>query len=578
MQQRKRQAKFSAAAIKALKKHKNTIGVAPTGAGKTVMLAAVVDQCPGDTSVVLQHRDELVSQNEETFRRYTRGERKTSFFDGSQKAWSDNTFAMVQTVAQNLSSVPSVDVLAIDEAHHCVSPSYLRVIDAFRKANPGLLVYGTTATSQRGDGKRLTAVFDNCCDQITIGELIQEGHLVRPRCFVVDLGVQKQLAGVRRTTSDFDMAEVESIMDRRVLNERIVAEWKERAGDRQTVVFCSTVDHAIHVGDAFSNAGVTAAVISDRTPKGERKKLLAAFDQSNIQVVINVAVLTEGWDCQPASCAILLRPSSFKSTMIQMIGRVLRKVDPERYPGVQKDDAIVLDFGTSILTHGDLEDEVYTGPGGTKKCTQCSSTVPKQSKDCPLCGYVWPTDAEYVKECPACSEQNPIGAQTCKACDYVFSESEDPIELEKFTLTEVDILNTSPFRYTEMMSGLCLMATAFTAWACVLSFHGRFVAIGGRRTEKGRAIFVLGNTSERVLAVQSADDFLLEHGDRSGARKSKQWMKQQPTPKQMEMLGLPRSQAFMVNKYEASCLLEFKFNSAAIQKRLEQLGLNAQAA
>jgi DNA repair protein RadD len=90
----------------------------------------------------------------------------------------------------------------------------------------------------------------------------------------------------------------------------------------------------------------------------ERRETLAAYDRGEIQVITNVAVLTEGWDCQPTSCVILLRPSSFKSTMIQMIGRGLRKVEPERYPGVIKDDCIVLDFGTSILTHGSIEQDV----------------------------------------------------------------------------------------------------------------------------------------------------------------------------------------------------------------------------
>ena len=129
-----------------------------------------------------------------------------------------------------------------------------------------------------------------------------------------------------------------------VLNDRVVEEWKNVAADRLTVVFCSTVAHAEHVAATYEAAGVSAAVVHGDMPDKARADVLAAFDQGAIRVLVNVAVLVEGWDCQPASCIILLRPSSYKSTMIQMIGRGLRKVDPEKYPGVQKDDCIDMRF------------------------------------------------------------------------------------------------------------------------------------------------------------------------------------------------------------------------------------------
>ncbi|MBL4766328.1 MAG: DEAD/DEAH box helicase [Rhodobacteraceae bacterium] len=569
MQLRQRQSLLVGRASKALIKRNNTLAVAPTGAGKTVMLAAVASRHPDATTAILQHREELVQQNRNTFRRYTEGE-ETSRYTANEKVWSKNTFAMAQTLVQNLDQIPAVDFLGIDEAHHCVSSSYLKIIDAFKKANPNVEIYGTTATSMRGDNRRLTAVFDNCCDQITVGELIREGHLVPPRCFVVDLGVQKALGGVRRTAQDFDMSEVEAIMDKKILNERIVEEWSAKGGDRKTVVFCSTVGHANHVAEAFINKGFRAAVIWGDMPSRQRAQTLRDFERGTIQVLVNVAVLTEGWDCQPCSCVILLRPSSFKSTMIQMIGRGLRKIDPELFPGVIKDDCLVLDFGISLLTHGDIEDEDYSGSGGTKKCTACKAVVPKQSKDCPLCGYEWPQDAEYIKLCPSCEAENPRGAQVCCECPHVFSASDEPIEIEKFVLTEIDILNTSPFRYTETMGGACLMASAFTAYACVINYRGRFYAIGGRITDKGRATYVLANVGDRVLAIQSADDFLLKHGDKKAARKSKSWMKSQPSDKQLQLLNIPKSHAFVINKYEASCLLDFKFNERFIRTKIEQ--------
>jgi superfamily II DNA or RNA helicase len=132
-------------------------------------------------------------------------------------------------------------LLVVDEAHHAVADSYRRIIDRVRKANPDARIFGVTATPNRGDRKGLREVFDNVADQVRRGELIASGHLVPPRTFVIDVGVQDELRSVRKTMSDFDMAEVAGIMDRAPVTDEVIRHWKEKAGDRQTVVFCSTV-------------------------------------------------------------------------------------------------------------------------------------------------------------------------------------------------------------------------------------------------------------------------------------------------------------------------------------------------
>ena len=109
---------------------------------------------------------------------------------------------------------------------------------------------------------------------------------------------------------------------------------------------------------AFKTAGVPAALIHGEMGDADRKATLAAYDRGEIQVITNVAVLTEGWDHPPTSCVVLLRPSSYKSTMMQMVGRGLRTLNPEEYPGVLKTDCVILDFGTSSLIHGSLEQDV----------------------------------------------------------------------------------------------------------------------------------------------------------------------------------------------------------------------------
>lgn len=571
MQLRKRQVPFVDKFTAALRAEGNTLGVAPTGAGKTVMLSAIVTETRDlGPSCVLQHRDELVGQNRKTLFAFNK-QMPSDIFTADRKRWSDGaTFAMAQTLARmdNLLTMPALGSLEIDEAHHAASDSYLRIIDYALKKNPNCKIGGVTATPNRGDKKSLKGVFTNCCDQITIKELIETGFLVRPRTFVIDIGVQTELREVRKTAQDFDMSEVEKIMDHQVLNERIVEEWQKIAHDRLTVVFCATVAHAGHVRDAFAAAGVKCALVEGTMGDRERREALAAFDRGEIQVVINVAVLTEGWDCQPVACVVLLRPSSYKSTMMQMIGRGLRKVDPERYPGIRKDDCIIMDFGTSILTHGSIEQEVHLEGQGVKNCPSCDAVVPTQCKECPICGTDFP-DAVVVQEtktCKVCQAENNIFARSCFQCGERFGEEVEKAELSEFILSEVDLLEMSPFRWESMFQGKVQIADGFTAWAAIVAYRGRWIALGGA---KGQPLRVLADNGDHVLSLVSADDYLRENGDADGAGKAKRWLSQPPSDRQLELLNLTPMTAVGMSRYRASTSLTWVFNEKAIRRRLE---------
>ena len=253
---RPRQKLFVERSLAALSTRDNTLGVAPTGAGKTIMLSAVTGRMTGDSAkaCVLAHRDELTSQNRAKFARVNPGT-ETSVVDATTKSWNGQvTFAMAPTLsrASNLAAIPKLDLLVIDEAHHAVAESYRRIIDRVRDANPDARIFGVTATPNRGDRKGLREVFDNVADQVRLGELIASGHLVPPRTFVIDVGVQDQLRAVRKTADDYDMGAVAAIMNRAPITEEVVRHWEEKAGDRQTVVFCSTVAHAMDVATAFN--------------------------------------------------------------------------------------------------------------------------------------------------------------------------------------------------------------------------------------------------------------------------------------------------------------------------------------
>lgn len=540
---RPRQALLVQRTLAALGEHGNTLAVAPTGSGKTIMLSAVAGSLlaePDAKACILAHRTELTGQNRSKFERVNPG-LKTSVFDANEKSWDGNaTFAMVQTLSRktNLDQLPTLDLLVIDEAHHAASPSYREVIDQVLIKNPKAAICGLTATPNRGDGKGLREVFSNVADQITLGEMIASGHLVPPRTYVIDVGTQEALRKVRRTAIDFDMNEVANILNKTLVTESVINNWKAKARDRKTIVFCSTVEHATDVCSAFNRAGIESVLIHGELSDDERKERLAAYENGSTQVVVNVAVLTEGYDYTPTSCVVLLRPSSYKSTFIQMVGRGLRTVDPQEFPGVVKTDCIVLDFGTASLMHGALEQEVNLdghdnlGDAPTKECPECGATVPMAVMECPLCGHVWE------------KQDNPSRGV-----------------LDHFVMSEIDLLSRSNFRWCDLFgSDDALMATGFNAWGGIFFLNGRWHAVGGAKGHTTQLLAV----GERTVCMAKADDWLNEHESEDSAHKTRRWLNESPTPKQLQYLPPELRADFGLTRYQASALLSFRFNRNAI--------------
>lgn len=550
MMLRPRQTQLVERTLAALGQHGNTLAVAPTGSGKTIMLSAVTGRVltePDTKACILAHRTELTGQNRAKFSRVN-PTLTTSVVDANEKSWQGHaTFAMVQTLSRqaNLDQIPTLDLLVIDEAHHATSPSYRAVIERAQQKNPKLLLAGLTATPNRGDGTGLREVFSNVADQITLGEMIAAGHLVPPRTFVIDVGAQEALSQVRRTAIDFDMDAVAAILNKTLVTESVIANWKDKAPGRKTIVFCSTVAHADAVTQAFNAAGISAQLIHGELPDAERKARLAAYETGDVQVLVNVAVLTEGYDYTPTSCVVLLRPSSYKSTLIQMVGRGLRTVDPEEFPGVVKTDCVVLDFGTATLMHGSLEQEVnldgemHNGEAPTKDCPECDAVVPLSVMECPLCGHVWERQAKDIEV------------------------------LSGFVMSEIDLLKRSNFRWCDLF-GMddTLMATGFNAWGGVFYLSGRWYSVGGAKGLRPHLLAV----GDRTVCLAKADDWLNEHESEDSAHKSRRWLNQPATDKQLQYLPPEMRTDFGLSRYQASVLMSFQFNKRAIQRLVMEAG------
>ena len=532
-------------ALDALEKHKNTVVVAPTGAGKTIMLSSLIGKrhkCNGKV-LVLQHRDELVNQNIDKFQRINPNI-STSVVNAEDKDWSgDTVFSMVQTLSRpnNLENMKPMDMVVVDESHHIVADTYLRIINHAKETNENVEIVGFTATPNRGDKKGLREVFTNCSHQIEISTLIREGFLVAPKTYVIDVGVRAELQNVRKTVVDFDMDQVARIMNKRAINQRVVDEWKAKASNRKTVVFCSTVAHAEDLCDEFVEQGIKAEVVTGETDKNVRANMLDDLANGDLQVVVNVAVLTEGFDAPPVSCIILTRPCSYKATMVQMIGRGLRTINPDEHPNIIKTDCIVLDFGTSVLTHGSLEDDVNldgskvdgNGQGPEKTCPECQSVVPLGVRECPICGYE-------------------------------FGQDKDD-NLVEFNMTEIELLDRSPFRWADIFgTGKCLSATGFNGFALVADLGDLSCGIVKRSGGKLRMVSI----GTKQQAIASADDFLREIEDSNSAKKGRRWLNEKISDKQRMMLGnlgiVINPFDFSWTKYRAACHLNYLWNKQKI--------------
>jgi DNA repair protein RadD len=550
---RPRQKDMVSRAVHALHHHDNTLCVAPTGGGKTVMLSAITAEFlkhPHRKACILAHRDELTSQNRDKFQRVN-PHLTTGVFDASEKSWEGSTtFAMVQTLSRetNLKTLPKLDMLVIDEAHHARADSYMRVIERAKDLNPALKLLGMTATANRGDKRGLRPIFSNVCDKITIEELVASGHLVEPRTFVMDVGVREALTHVRKSGDDYDMMAVSEIMNTSPVNEAVLHHWKEKAGNRQTVVFCSTIKHAHDVLQTFIEAGIATVMVHGEMSDQEREQTLLAYASGAAQVIVNVAVLTEGWDHPPTSCVVLLRPSSYKSTMIQMIGRGLRIAPPDDYPGVNKPNCIVLDFGTSSMMHGSLEDQINLkghdpdpGEAPTKFCPECGGEVPLAVQECPLCAYVFET----------------------KPTQY--------LTRDEFMMKEIDLIKKrSPFMWFEpgdrKQSSL---AKGFNVWSGTFYDHGQWVALGAFDKQPAR---ILAKGQQNVC-LSAANDFMNLHESESTAYKTRDWLTLPPSEKQIKCLQqyLPeRLNDPELTRYTANIYITRKFNHSNIQRALKE--------
>ena len=311
-----------------------TLLVLPTGTGKTIVFSAVTEEAVrrGGRVLILAHRGELLEQAADKL------EKSTGLRSSLEKAESSCLGSWYRVAVGSVQSLqrPSrldrfapdyFNTIIIDEAHHCLSDGYQRVLEHFSAAK----VLGVTATPDRGDMRSLGQYFETLAYEYTLVQAIRDGYLSPIKALTVPLRLDLSSVGVQN--GDFKVGDLGTALDPYL--DAIADEMLKNCADRKTVVFLPLVKTSQKFRDILNAKGFRAAEVNGESD--DRAEVLRDFEAGRYNVLCNSMLLTEGWDCPSVDCVIVLRPTKIRSLYSQMVGRGTRL-----YPG--KDHLLLLDF------------------------------------------------------------------------------------------------------------------------------------------------------------------------------------------------------------------------------------------
>lgn len=314
--------------------HSKTLLVLPTGTGKTIVFSAVAEECvrAGSRVLILAHRGELLDQAQDKLLKAT-GLRCSveKAEETSLHSWYRVTVGSVQTLMREKRlaqfSPSHFSHIIIDEAHHCLSDSYQRVLEHFSAAR----VLGVTATPDRGDMRNLGQYFESLAYEYTLPKAIREGYLCPIKAQTIPLKLD--LSGVGVQNGDFKAGDLGTALDPYLY--QIADEMANYCKGRKTVVFLPLVKTSQKFRDILNEHGFRAAEVNGESQ--DRAEVLRDFAAGAYDVLCNSMLLTEGWDCPSVDCIVVLRPTKVRSLYSQMVGRGTRLCEG-------KDHLLLLDF------------------------------------------------------------------------------------------------------------------------------------------------------------------------------------------------------------------------------------------
>ncbi|MHC1723195.1 MAG: DEAD/DEAH box helicase [Aminipila sp.] len=311
-----------------------TLLVLPTGCGKTIVFSKVIEDRveAGDRVLVLAHRGELLDQAADKLAK------STGLMCATEKAEQSCIGSWFRVAVGSIQSLMRTERLAqfepdyfdtiiIDEAHHCISDGYQRVLEHFNQAK----VLGVTATPDRGDMKNLGQIFESLAYEYTLPKAIKEGYLCPIKAQTIP--IKLDLSSISIQAGDFKAGDIGTALDP-YLNQ-ITDEMVKVCANRKTVVFLPLIKTSQKFCALLNQKGFRAAEVNGNST--DRADILKDFDNDRYNVLCNSMLLTEGWDCPSVDCIVVLRPTKVRSLYAQMVGRGTRL-----HPG--KTELLLLDF------------------------------------------------------------------------------------------------------------------------------------------------------------------------------------------------------------------------------------------
>lgn len=373
----------------ALAAHRSVCLALQVGGGKTViaceMMRLAIER--GRRCLFIAHRVELVEQARDRLRAFgiEAGIIKAGFREHRDRAVQ---VACVPSLVRR--KFPPADLVIIDECHHAVSQSWVRVANHYREA--GAWIAGITATPARLDGRGLDEIFDAIVEPVTTRELIDGGYLIEP---VVFAPPSCDLTGIRKRAGDYAIPELAVRMGK--LTGSITEHWMKHGRGRRTLAFAVNVEHSQQIVEALAGVGARAVHIDGNSPAIERARANRRLRDGSLDVVSQCMLWTEGVDIPELDCLIVARPTQSLGLHRQMVGRIMRPADG-------KTGAIVLDHAGNHHEHGPVTEEIAWSLDARTRATRATEPI----TTCLECYAVLPPGAEV---CPQCGAARPVREQ-----------------------------------------------------------------------------------------------------------------------------------------------------------------------
>lgn len=390
------------------KGNRSIIVQSPPRTGKTVTMAEIARLTTrnGKRCLFLVHRKEIISQAMNTF-------------EIQQCDMNLVDFMMIQTAYRRVERMPKYDVIFVDEAHHALAKTYQTVLTAY----PGAIKLLFTATPIRTGKRQLDEIADDIVLGRSIRQLTKEGNLSPFKYYSVDYVDKSKLK--KSSTGDYTNDSMENSLNSKIYGD-VVKHYQKYASGMQAVLYCYSVESAKEFAEIFNSEGISAVEVDGSTPSDLRDEYVEKFRNSEIKIMTNVNLFTEGLDLPNVDCVIMVRPTASLALYLQFAMRCLNPREGK--------EAVIIDHVGNWQRFGlpnedrNWAETIRSEEEGEKRKKKNKEEI--KAKQCPVCTQVIPTKDITDNICPYCgSSMSTENEPEFEEAELIEIESQKRVEL-----------------------------------------------------------------------------------------------------------------------------------------------------